>query len=126
MERKLTQRGYSEQVIEAALDRLRGAGLQSDERFAEAFLANRIERGKGPVLIRAHLRERGVDEAVVERAFEGADVDWAAQALAVHARRFGEGIPADFEDKARRMRFLNARGFTGEQIRAAMRSLGAD
>ena len=40
-------------------------GLQSDERFTEAFVRSRINQGKGPARIRADLRERGINDAVI-------------------------------------------------------------
>jgi regulatory protein len=38
----------------------------------------------------------------------------------VRVRKFGEGHPIEFKEKARQMRFLEYRGFTGEQINTAL------
>jgi len=46
--------------------------------------------------------------------------DWRALAREVRVRRFGARPPLDFRDRARQSRFLEYRGFTAEQIRAAM------
>ena len=45
---KLKQRQFEPDVINSELNKLLDEGLQSDERFAEAFLRSRIDKGKGP------------------------------------------------------------------------------
>jgi regulatory protein len=35
-------------------------------------------------------------------------------------RRFGEDVPAEWKERARQARFLEYRGFTGDQIREAL------
>ena len=66
MRTKLSSRGYEAAEIGRTLDRLAGRDLVSDERFAEAFLRSRLERGQGPLRIRAQLKERGVDAPLVD------------------------------------------------------------
>ena len=44
------------------------------------------------------------------------DVDWITAAREVRERKFGAGSPADYKERARQSRFLQYRGFTGEQI----------
>ena len=117
---KLGKAGFSREAAEAAVAGLVRDGLQSDQRYVEAFVRSRIRQGKGPVRIRADLRRRGlaVTEAVIESAIKAADTDWAALACAVRQRKFGQRQP-EFEDKARQLRFLRYRGFEAEQIAAA-------
>ena len=42
---KLKQRQFEPDVINSELSKLLDEGLQSDERFAEAFLRSRIDKG---------------------------------------------------------------------------------
>ena len=58
---KLTIAGFESQVALQAVERLTGEGLQDDRRFIEGFAQSRINQGKGPVRLRADLRQRGVD-----------------------------------------------------------------
>ena len=101
-------------VVEAALERLESEGLLSDSRFAEAFVRSRIARGQGPVRLRHELRRRGLDAAHIDLALESAEVDWNAHAEDVLLRRFGDSTPVDARDRARRIRFLQQRGFSFE------------
>ncbi len=48
------------------------------------------------------------------------DVNWRALARDVRSRKFGSGAPGSYKEKARQSRFLQHRGFSHDQIRAAM------
>ncbi len=117
---KLAERGYSGEVIGSTLARLVEQGLQSDQRFAEAFLRSRLLKGQGPERVRRELGEHGIAGDAVRALFDAEQPDWWALAAAVRTRKFGEGQPHDYAEKARQMRFLQYRGFTLEQIRFAM------
>lgn len=121
LRRKLAQRGYPQALIDAALAALGQARLQSDTRFAGQFVSEKAAHGNGPVKIRAAMRERGVPDAEIETAFAGSEADWAALAAAAREKRFGRGVPDSFEERARQARFLQQRGFTADQIRAALK-----
>lgn len=117
---KLRQRGYPEQDLCSVLDELEGEGLLSEQRFTEAYIASRSQRGYGPTRIRAELRERGVAGDIIEQQLAGAGVDWAALAESVRRKRFGGKVPKDFQARAAQLRYLQYRGFDGGQIREAL------
>ena len=117
---KLTRFGFDADVAEAAVTQLVDDGLQSDSRFAEAFVRSRINQGKGPVRIRADLRDRGLGGATIDVALEEAGEDWYALARDVRLKKFGPDTPTEFRDKAKQMRFLQSRGFEPDQIQAAV------
>lgn len=121
LERKLQGKpGACPELVTQVLDRLAEQGLQCDGRFAEAFCRSRYQRGHGPVRIAGELRQRGVNERHIERGLAELEADWFDLARSVIVRRFGENPPEDYKDKARRMRFLQYRGFDQEQIRHAL------
>ena len=121
--KKLAEKGYTRSIVEDELARLSEEGLQSDSRFAEAFVQSRINQGKGPVRIRADLRQRGIREGIVEGALEASGCDWFELARDEQIKKFGSEPPAEFKEKARQMRFLQYRGFEQDHIQAAV---GAD
>lgn len=112
--------GEDGEDIDGVLDGLEADGLLSDRRFAESFARARAGRGQGPLRIRHDLRGRGVAASLVDEALAGLDLDWDRLAADLLARRFGETSPGDYAEKARRMRFLQQRGFTQDQIRGAV------
>ena len=117
---KLERREIDATVIDVVLAQLVEDGYLSDARFAEVFVRSRHERGVGPLRIRAELRERGVEDALVEAAFRELGADWFAAARRQRDKRFGLSPPQDFRERVRQMRFLQQRGFDGEQARAAL------
>jgi regulatory protein len=120
LRRKLRAKGFPEAIVEEVLAALARERLQSDERFAESFVAGRIRRGQGPTRIAGELRQRGIADALAEAAIASAGTDWQALAREVRHKRFGKAAPRDFADRARQARFLQYRGFTTEQAMAAV------
>ena len=99
------------------VESLAGANLVSDERFVEARIASRRERGYGPVHIRRDLEERGIDRETIDRWVDMNDREWLGDLRAVQQKKFGARAPATTAERARQMRFYQYRGFTMEQIR---------
>ncbi|MEO1819378.1 regulatory protein RecX [Pseudomonas sp.] len=113
LQRKLRQRGAPSDLAEIELDRLVEDGLLSDERFCEAYIYARSQRGYGPARLREELRQRGVSESLVERSLAEADQDWQALAEQVFAKRFPEGTARDPAERGKQLRFMQYRGFSG-------------
>jgi regulatory protein len=116
---KLADKGYVRSIVEQVIGQLNDEGLQSDDRFAEAFVQSRINQGKGPVRIRLDLGQRRVPDAIIEMAIDDAGADWHGLARSVRERKFGSAPPSDFNEKARQMRFLQYRGFEQDHVQAA-------
>lgn len=84
------------------------------------FVRSRSERGDGPLKIRYGLRERGVDDGLID-AYLVRDTElWMEAARAQRDKRFGEGTPRDQRERARQARFLQGRGFPGDVIRRVL------
>jgi regulatory protein len=92
----------------------------SEDRFVEQFVSQHASRGQGPMRIRMELRERGVESTAIDQALEESEANWVESARAARRRRFGAKLPADFRERAKQARFLQYRGFSSEQIRAAL------
>ena len=123
MIRKLAQRGFDHDQAAAAVSALAREGLQSDARYTESYIHHRISRGYGPLYIRRELREHGVDESVVEQTLDQLQMDWGVAIQAVREKKFGAKMPTDFQEQARQSRFLQYRGFSGEQISRLFRPI---
>lgn len=109
-----------EQEIGAVLDCLAAEGLQSDQRFAEAYCRAKSARGYGPHQVQNGLRVKGIAADLAVEVVDAMDwLDLAAQAV---AKKYGGKPCADVREKARRIRFLQYRGFTGEHIRQVLKA----
>jgi regulatory protein len=118
--RKLLQRQLPKAVIETVLDDYQERDWLSDERFAEAYTRQRIEAGYGLLRITGELSQRGVFENV-DTLQAMSSQDWCDQAVRLRRKRFGLlELRGQLEERLRQMRFLQRRGFTQEQINAAL------
>jgi regulatory protein len=122
---RLLRKGFAEPTVDAVVERLAEERLQDEGRFTEQFVSREASRGRGPVRIRMELRQRGIAEADADAALDAGGVDWAALARRERARRFAGPPPRDFPARAKQARFLQYRGFSADQIRAAL-GPGAD
>lgn len=116
---KLVRR-FGSSLVEQELGRLKVESLQSDERFAEAYLHSRSQRLYGPLRIRMELRERGIADSVIASVIRESSIDWRANLEKLALERFGRKPAADFNERAKRMRFLQNRGFDAGEIRAVV------
>jgi len=113
--RKLAPYAESAQALAALLDELAGRKQLSDERYAETR-AHWLARKYGAAKIRADLKAHGVAAAIAERvSSEGED----ERARAILARKYRQPATTR-EERARRTRFLQSRGFSFETIHRAL------
>ncbi len=122
LRRKLQGKGYPDPVVDFVVAKLAGKRLVSDDRFTGSFIHHHAQRGQGPIRIRSELRQQGITSEAIESALENAEVDWGAQAQAVRLRKFGSALPRSPQERAKQARFLQYRGFSSDQIRAALKS----
>jgi regulatory protein len=116
LRRKLAQKGFSPTAA-AVVAELERAGLVSDQRYAEALVRSRRQRGYGPVKIQQELRAKGVAADLAEVAVDPGAPEWAELLCEVWNKKFGGRKPRDYREWARQARFLEGRGFNAEQIR---------
>ena len=119
---KLNKKFDNHSAIEQVLVQISDEGLQSDKRFAEAFIRSRLYRGHGLARLRQDIRQKAVADDLVAQALEDADINWFELAKDVAQRKFGDRQAADQREKAKRMRFMQYRGFNYEQIKYALSS----
>jgi regulatory protein len=117
---RLRRKGHGAQVAVAVVDGLVSEGLLRESRYAEQFVTRHVGRGHGPRRIRLEMREKGVDGEAIDQALKGAEADWVAAAREARRRKFGPSPPGDHRERAKQARFLQYRGFSSEQIRAAL------
>ena len=109
--RKLTPHAESQEALADLLSDLEARKHLSDERFASERV-RQLARKYGVARIRQDLKARGVDPELVPGMGEADELE---RARAILVRKYRE--PAGTrEERARRMRFLQSRGFSSETI----------
>ena len=125
--RKLSRRGADAPAageLDALLDEFEGSGWLSDARFAAGAARHRGGRYSQRYIV-ADLKSRGVDSDTAKDAVSALGQDDYAIAAGLWRQRFG-APPADAKEKARQIRFLQARGFAFSVVLRVLREQGVD
>ena len=113
--RKLAPHAESPEAIEAVLDLLLSKKQQSDERFASER-ARVLSRKYGAAKIRQDLKAKGIAQEVIDRISSDGELERAKSIL---QRKYREP-PTTREERAKRARFLQGRGFAYDVIKRAL------
>ena len=112
--RKLAPYAESDEILEGLLRELESRKQLSNERFAEVR-THWLARKYGAARIRQDLKSKGIADELSDRAVVGLnELEKAKQIL---ARKYREAATTR-EERARRARFLQGRGFSYDTIRA--------
>jgi len=129
LRRRLLQKQHPAPAVDAALERLRAAGLIDDLRFAFDYAAAKARRGRGAARLMRDLQAQGVERRVAEEAVrralaaEGLDQAETVRALVKKRAKQLAGLPPMVR-KRRLVAFLVRRGFAGADVREAVEALG--
>jgi len=120
LRQKLTLREYLTDDIDSAIARLLEKDYLSDTRFAESTCRYRANRGYGWRYIANELKQKGVCSTIIQQLQNNCEIDWYLQAELAYNKRFTgrqEKDPkAAQKEKAKKIRFLQYRGFSGDEI----------
>ena len=114
--RKLAPHAESPEAIEAVLDLLLSKKQQSDERFASER-ARVLSRKYGAAKIRQDLKSKGIAGDVIDRVSSEGELERARSIL---ERKYRQPATTR-EELAKRMRFLQGRGFSYDVIRGLLK-----
>jgi len=118
--RKLAPDAASSAALDALLTGLEGRKQLSDERYAEAR-AYRLSRKFGALRVRRELVAKGVDAEAAARFAADVEKTDLERACLILARKYRTRATTP-QERARRARFLQSRGFSMDVIRRALGS----
>ncbi len=105
--------------LNAVLDDLQAKDFINANRVAESLVHRRAGR-LGTQRLVQELRSKGLDDDLVRATAERLRATEHERAQAVWRQRFGS-VATDAQERARQMRFLAARGFSGDVVRRVVR-----
>lgn len=120
LERKLAAHAEEPGQLQQALDELQGRGFINEQRVVDSVVHRRAPK-VGAGRIKQELQAKGLDAEQVAGAVAALQATELERAREVWRKKFGEP-PADANARARQMRFLAARGFSGEIIGRVLRA----
>lgn len=122
---RLEEKGWSKEVAEEVLKRLRQEKLIDDAVYAQEWAQQRVRsRGKGKMWVRHELRQKGVEKPLIEEALgmvsEEEELN-SAHELALKKWRSSTG---ELQDRRRKTgAFLMRRGYSGSLVSRVLRNI---
>ncbi|EER60361.1 regulatory protein RecX [Acidovorax delafieldii 2AN] len=110
--------------LNGLLDELQAKDFINAERVAESVVHRRAAR-LGTQRVVQELRSKGLEDDLVRATAERLRATEQERAQAVWLQRFGS-VAVDAQERARQMRFLAARGFSGDVVRRVVRDGSPD
>jgi regulatory protein len=124
IQRKLSELGFEEPVITAAIQRMKDNGLLGDDQFAKTWVENRAAfRPRSKRLLAMELRQKGVAEETIQQALDETDDEdkLAYQTASKYARRLAG---SDWETFRKRLgAYMMRRGFSYGTIAPILRQV---
>ncbi len=121
---KLAEKGFDEEEINRVVQRLKNANLVQDQQYARMWVENRNEfHPRSQRLIRYELRNKGIDEQLIDTALAESETDaeLASRAAIRYARKLNPSDRLNF--KKRLSAYLGRRGFSYGTISPVVQSL---
>ena len=120
LKRKLEQKFPEAQsqpgLVEKTVEFCQQQNWQSDARYIESYVRQAIDKGQGALKIRQVLMQASDDTVLIAEALALGDDVWIEVARALLDKKYGETVkPAEPKEQARRLRFLQSRGFSASQ-----------
>lgn len=116
-------RDFSEQDVCEVLQSLVDDGYQSDQRFTESFVRNKVGQNQGLSKIRYQIKSKGIRESLLADVIEELAPDWFEMAYELIKRKFNGDDLTDRKLQAKLIRFGMQRGFSMEQCQYALQQL---
>ncbi len=119
LERKLAAFEAVPGTLAQALDALQAKDFINEQRVVDSVVHRRAPR-LGAGRVRQELERKGLDREAVASAVAALASTELARARDVWQKKFGGTAAVDAADRARQMRFLASRGFSGEVVRRVL------
>ncbi|MEA3405120.1 MAG: regulatory protein RecX [Pseudomonadota bacterium] len=104
-------------LVEEVIESCQENNWQSDERYIEQAVRSLMEKGQGPMKIRQKCQQACQNSTLIEAYLEFESEEWLEMAKNVMLKKYGDLTkPASRNEQAKRMRFLQGRGFSSEVI----------
>ncbi len=116
LQNKLRVREFQEDEIAEVIDYLVSKDYLSEARFADSLYRTRMNKGYGKRFIENELAQKGIDQTEIKVAAENLEINWYQQAEQVYQKRFNNSEIIDQKDKEKRIRFMQYRGFSTDEI----------
>lgn len=123
---KLKAKTDAMDIVYAVVDELIDNKYLSNERFTEAYVRSRGNRGFGPVKIRSELKGKGIGSSMIDDYLDASAAIWYDNAASQYHKKYGDAPVSDYNAWSKRARFMQSRGFTMEHIQLTLPKVDFD
>lgn len=113
---KLRIREYQEDEITEVLNFLVQEDYLNELRYTDSVYRTRKNKGYGKLYIENELSQKGIKQSMIAEVADDLDIDWYQHAESVYQKRYKDIEIIDQKDKAKRIRFMQYRGFSSDEI----------
>ena len=126
LSRKLIAKDFDPELVEQAVVGLARDNLVSDERFCEAMINSRLNRGNGPVKVRYELRSKGVPGSTIDKVMDELMPDWHQSLIDLIKKKYAGRLSGAPAERIKQVRFLSSRGFPQDMIYSVIQNAESD
>lgn len=109
--------GLMASLISDVIEHCQQNNWQSDERFVEQAIRSYVNKGHGPLKIKQKLQQACADSGLISAYLDWDEAEWVELAQAALDKKYGDcHKPAQQKEQAKRMRFLQSRGFSPSTV----------
>jgi len=123
---KLLQKGYEKANIAEVIEYLKAKNYLNDERFAELFSQELIQRKQlGPMKVKEKLYQRGISSSVIKNVLMNYNREKQLENCQYHFQKKFKSNTSfrTKEEKAKAIRFLQGKGFGWDVINSIISSI---
>lgn len=121
LKQKLLLKGGEVELVANVIDWCVDENYQSESRYCAMLVRAKVNKGYGPAIVSQAAREQGIDRELLTQTLEELEIDWFALALSHYQKKYADKPVTDFQDKHKRMGFMQRRGFNSAQIQYALK-----
>ncbi len=120
LRQRLARLGGSNDDINSVIDWCKAQRYLDPQRFVDMLLRSRINKGYGLNYIVQECRQQQISRQQVLQSDTVQQTDWFSLALQVYQKKYANSRISDFNERQKRMAYLQRRGFSNEQIQFAI------
>nr|WP_234976334.1 regulatory protein RecX [Vibrio quintilis] len=120
---KLAAKGYSDRDISDTCSWCKMSGYLDDLRYTQQQIRQYLRKGNGELKIRYTMKQK-VSENIIQMVLDEENIDWYELARQAAEKKYStHSFSGEPKEYARRVRFLQSRGFNFEQIQYALKNM---
>lgn len=113
LKKYLTEKGYSEQIVNYVLEKLSEYNYINDENYARIYVRS-VKNKYGKIKIKNELKLKGISEKIIDDVLS--EFESEEDVILTLANKYLKGKEASFENLNKLYRFLLSKGFEYEEV----------